>query len=184
MSRIKIFTLFSMMCVSLSSCKTYICPEFDDSLLDKQWIPFYLNDSIYYSSNANDTLMFVVIRYKVEDPVKYQNSKECFYPSSYSTNEINGISISESSNSLSVSFGNDKEYYNPWWTGIVENDNRSHSESNKEFNGVIYSFVFEVEDLSGNRRIDRFVKAGYHGIIEFHDKDTGLTWTQVTNTSR
>lgn len=168
------------MSFSLSSCKSkFACPEFDVSLLNKEEISFLLNDTIYYSSNTNDTLMFIVVDFIVKAPVVLSGrNKECYYPASYSTNEINGISINEI-DYWNFSFGDDKEYIFPWWTGIVENDNKCQYTKDKEFNGVVYSFVFEAEDLSGNRRIDRFVKVANRGIIEFHDKATGLTWRQV-----
>ena len=179
-NRTKFLTIVAIICVSLSSCKpSFVCPGIDLSLLDRKDISFRLNDSIYYSSNTNDTLLFIVVDFNVEEPILLKGEKECYYSASYTTNEINGISISESSLFWTVSFGNDKEYDFPWWTGIVENDNKCQYTENKEFDGVIYSFVFEAEDLSGNRRIDRFVKVANHGIIEFHDKVTGLTWTQV-----
>jgi len=176
----KYFIIVAIMSVSLSSCKTkFVCPEFDVSLLNKEEISFLLNDTIYYSSNTKDTLMFIVVGFNVEDPILFRKEKACYYPASYTTNEINGISINEKSAFWCVSFGNDKEYNFPWLTGIVENDNKSYFAENKEYNFVVYSFVLEVEDLSGNRRIDRFIKVANHGIIEFHDKTTGLTWRQI-----
>ena len=177
----KFIIILAIVCVStINSCKhNFVCPEFDLSLLDREEISFLLNDTIYYSSNTHDTLMFIVADFNVEDPIALRGEKKCFYPASYTTNEINGISINESSLFWTVSFGNDKEYHFPLWTGIVENDNKCQYFENKEFNNVIYSFVFEVEDLSGNRRIDRFVKVANLGIVEFHDKQTDLTWRQI-----
>ena len=59
------------------------------------------------------------------------------FPASYTTSEINGISISEAYLFWNVSFGNDKEYDFPWLTGIVENDNKSQYNETK----YIYCFV-------------------------------------------
>ena len=77
-----------------------------------------------------------------------------------------------------VTFGKDKGY-DLFSASEVKNDLRQHFTENKQINGITYSGVWEVEDLSVKRRINRFVKVDYHGIIEFHDKQTGLTWTQV-----
>jgi hypothetical protein len=164
------------------SCKSKGCPEFD--LLDKSIISFRLNDTIYYKSDMNDTLILVVFDFYAEEArdgewdIVYWE-EDCYPSASYITNENRGISIKESSNiGLTVSFCVDKEYF-LWGKEEIENDRRMQFVSNGQINGIAYSYIIEVEDLSSQRRIDRFIKVENYGIIEFHDRDTGLTWTQM-----
>jgi hypothetical protein len=79
---------------------------------------------------------------------------------------------------MSISFCEDNPYTFLLYTFEKENDMKCVRETNKEIEGIIYPFILEVEDLSGQRRIDRFIKVDACGITEFHDRSTGLTWTQ------
>jgi hypothetical protein len=172
------YLIIAVLSVILNSCKQNYC-QFD--LSDKGFISFRLNDTVYYNSNTNDTLILVIIDFCTEDEV---SGYHCYAGASYATNECNGISIKESTIFLDslVTFGKDKGY-DLLSSQEIKNDFRQHFSENKQINGVTYSGVLEVEDLSGNRRIDRFTKVNYHGIIELHDKITDLTWHQILKAS-
>ena len=57
-------------------------------------------------------------------------------------------------------------------------DDCEKEESDTVINGLSYR-KYVVRDISGERRIDRYIKLDYRGIIEFHDKSAGLTWKQI-----
>ncbi|MDR0789438.1 MAG: hypothetical protein LBO06_01440 [Bacteroidales bacterium] len=82
---------------------------------------------------------------------------------------------------IQVSFGQEVNYTFPWRASsvIVENDMSMFYENGKEIRGRVYQYVMEVKDKSNRRRIDKFIKVGYYGILEFHDKETNLTWVQL-----
>ena len=71
-------------------------------------------------------------------------------------------------------FCNDKAYLRD----DEPKDDCEKEESDTVINGLSYR-KYVVRDISGERRIDRYIKLDYRGIIEFHDKSTGLTWKRI-----
>jgi len=165
--------------ITVVSCK-YNCPGYDTT--DKSNIPFEQNDTIYYISNANDTIKLLVFNTYFEGAsssrglaMDYECSPTAYYEA---IDDKTGVYIKEQHvRVMSVFFNKDTEYKNISYD--IENDMKCKFTTDKKIGEIIYSFVWEVEDLSGNRRIDKFIKVGFHGILEFHDKETGLTWTQI-----
>ena len=165
--------------IAISSCK-YSCPAYDGS--DKSIISFRQNDTITYISSANDTIKLLVFNAFFEGESSWRGlamDYECVPEAYYEAlDNKTGIYIKEQDASLiSVSFCEDTPY-----KGLFdqEHDMKCVPCATKEIGENVYPCVWEVEDLSGQRRIDKFIKVDFHGILEFHDKATGLTWTQKT----
>ena len=174
-----ILLLLSICNIAIISCK-YNCPEYNVS--DKSIIPFIKNDTITYISNANDTIKLLVFNAYFEEAKSWRGlamDYECHPLAYYEAGEgkETGIYIKEQHDwQVSIFFCEDMPY-----KGITfdkENDMKCIGTTNKEIGENVYSFVLEIEDLSGQRRIDKFIKVDFYGILEFHDKATGLTWTQ------
>jgi hypothetical protein len=155
---------------------------------DKVIISFRERDTITYISNHNDTMKLYVNYSFFEGASSFEGfamDYECYPLAYYTTSKdsITNIYIKEQVDSrISVFFIDDSPYNFP--SGIYRNfelsgDMNEIFEDEKEIKGVKYKYVWEVKDLSQNRRIDRFIKVGLHGILEFHDKSTDLTWTQL-----
>ena len=166
------------------SCE-YHCPGFD--INDKSMIPFRLGDSVVYVSNLNDTVKFDVDDFYAEGPSSFKDffvmdyacNPECYYQMISSSNLH--MTIKETyTYCMVICFGKDKPY-----TQIVFHRPPKYVDSYSEHEVFVNSdYVITVNDLSGQRRIDSFTKAPYHGIIEFHDKQTDLTWTKMINVSK
>jgi hypothetical protein len=183
---IKITFLFCIIII-LFSCKfTYHCDGYDIS--NKFIISFREGDTITYVSNHNDTMKLYVNYTFFEGPSSFKGfgmDYECHPLALYTTSKdsITNIYLKEQYDyRISIIFIDDLPYNFP--SGIYRNfeqagDASGTFEVEKEINGVKHKYVWEVEDLSQNRRIDKFTKVSNHGIIEFHDKDTDLTWTQL-----
>jgi hypothetical protein len=76
---------------------------------------------------------------------------------------------------MEILFGVDRPY-----SQVVFHRPPRYENSHFEYEVFVNAdYVITVNDLSGKRRISSFVKAPYRGIVEFHDKQTGLTWTQM-----
>ena len=160
-----------------ASC-TYHCPGYDIS--QKQMIPFRLGDSVVYVSNLNDTLIFDVDDFFAEGPSSFKGlamdvdcSPKCYYKMISRSNLQLTIKETETW-SMEICFGENGTYKQVVFhlpSGYV---------SSLEYETFVDSdYIIRVNDLSGNRRINSFVKALFRGIIEFHDKQTGLIWTQI-----
>jgi hypothetical protein len=78
-------------------------------------------------------------------------------------------------------FGNDAPYTFHFRTHEKANDLKCICTVNKAIAGNVYPLVMEVEDLSGQRHVNKFIKVDFYGILEFQDKITGLTWKQDIN---
>jgi len=163
----------------ICSCK-YNCPGYDKS--DRLLISFRQNDTIIYISNTSDTIKLLVFNEYFEEKKYFRGlymDVECNPLAYYEALDSNtSIYLKESHDwQLSVIFCEDKPY-----KGITfdkENDFKCIKTTNKKIGENFYPFVFEIEDLSSQRRIDRFTKVDFYGIVEFHDKKTGLTWMQI-----
>lgn len=160
------------------SC-TYHCPGYD--INDKNRIPFRLGDSVVYVSNLSDTLIFDVNDFYANEAGSFKGflimdvdcSGECYYKmsSSYPLQ----MTIKETHTwSMEICFGENGTYEQ-----VVFHLPSGYISSLGYETFVDSDYIIRVNDLSGNRRINSFVKAPYRGIIEFHDKQTGLTWTQI-----
>ena len=175
----KVRLLYVCCCIAISACK-YTCPRYDGD--DKSIISFSRSDTITYISNANDTIKLLVFNTYFEKENSWRGLSmdiDCRPQAYYEAldNKTN-IYIKEQHDwQLTVFFCEDTPY-----RGITfdkENDLKCVNTTNKKVGEKIYQFVWEIEDLSAQRRIDRFIKTDFHGILEFHDKKTNLTWTQL-----
>jgi hypothetical protein len=162
-----------------ASC-TYHCPGYD--INDKNQIPFRLGDSVMYVSNLNDTAIFDVDDFYAEGPNSWKGfamdvdcRPECYYHMTSGSNLQ--LTIKERQTwSMEIRFGEDRPY-----SQVVYHLPSGNVNSHYEFETFVNKpdYVTTVNDLSGKRRVSSFVKAPFRGIIEFKDKQTGLTWTQI-----
>ena len=166
--------------LGISSCG-YNCSGYD--LFDKSVISFRLEDVIVYESNIHDTIKITVTDFYAEGTTKTKGvytTYECNPQAYYSTSGDDFLVIKEvHKGRIQVYFCDDDAY-----SLLFKSEEKSKNQNvkftqNKDINGITFSFVWEVEDLSGKRRIDKFIKADSLGIVEFHDKNTGLTWSQL-----
>ena len=173
-----------MIIIGLVSCK-YECPGYD--LNDKSGIAFRLGDSVVYVSNNNDTLTFVVDDFYAEGPNSWRGfamdidcSPKCYYEMTSLSNPQMIIKETQTWK-LDISFCNDKLYDNVVFirNNVTKHDFDYEIIGNYQRDTITFYGVIKVNDLSGQRDIDNFMKAINYGIIEFHEKRTGLTWTQI-----
>jgi hypothetical protein len=179
-----IVILFIIIGILQNSCVcTYYCPGYDTS--DKSSISFRLNDSITYISNVNDTVSFIVTDFYADGPSEKRScypDVQCCDGAYYSTNKVNGIYIKEENTGCNyrISFCDDKIFESALWhSHIIDGDMSILQNQDTVVAGINYSQVCVVQDLSGERRIDKFILLKYYGVLQFHDKQTGLTWTQL-----
>jgi hypothetical protein len=183
---IKLTFLFCIIIILLSCKYRYYCDGYDIS--NKTIISFREGDTIIYVSNHNDTMQLYINNSFFEGPSSFEGfamDYECFPLAYYITSKdsMTNIYIKEQDGSRMFVLFMDALPYN-FPTGIYRNfeqagDTNGTFEIEKEIRGVKYKYVWDVKDLSKNRRIDRFIKVSMHGILEFHDKNTDLTWTQL-----
>lgn len=166
--------LLLVICI-VNSCITARCPGYD--LNDYRYISFRLGDTLTYVSNKSDTIHLVVIDffsrgyYEFKAPPDYEYNLDTYYQ----TDTQQGISIKEHIMYITgARFCNDKAYLK----ADEPKDDCEKEELDTVINGLSYR-KYVVRDISGERRIDRYIKLDYRGIIEFHDKSTGLTWKQI-----
>jgi alpha-amylase/alpha-mannosidase (GH57 family) len=179
---------------SFSSCK-HPCPGYDAN--DKSIIPFRLDDEILYRSDNGDELILIVTDYYITQPHEikvFAPDYGCIANSYYiAMDEGSTMQIEEDheltnynftdkiASSLTITF-NDTDIYNNVGTVYeydVKMDYMFSEEVDAIRDGFKYNKLWIIRDTSGNRSIDYFVKGTHHGIIEFHDKVTDLTWKQV-----
>jgi hypothetical protein len=173
--------IFYIMVLSMifASCGEYQCPGYDINYKSK--IPFRLGDSVVYVSNLNDTVVFDVDDFYAEGPTTLKKSfarqgcsPKCYYQMTSRSNLQMAIKETDTW-SLEVCFGENKPY-----TQVVFHRPPRYENSHFEYEVFVNAdYVITVNDLSGERRINSFIKAPFLGIIEFHDRQTGLTWTQI-----
>jgi hypothetical protein len=182
MKKVFYTVILNMIAIGLIGCK-YKCHGYD--LNDKSVISFRLDDNVVYVSNNNDTLKFVVDDFYADGPFSFRGlymdvecRPECYYKMTSLSNPQMTIKEAQTWN-LEISFCEDQPYKNV--IHGVNEDFRYEDLGNFPIDTITYYGVVKVYDLSGQRRIDSFMKAIEHGIIEFHDKQTDLTWTQIKN---
>ena len=174
----KKFICIVMLNMIFVSC-TYHCPGYD--INDKNQIPFRLGDTVVYVSNLNDTVIFDVDDFYAEGNSSFKSfpvmdvfcDPECYYKMTSRSNLKMTIKETET-RMMEICFGEDKPYEQ-----VVSHIQPKYVSSYSKYE--VYSnndFIITVNDLSGERNIDSFIKAPFRGIIEFHDKQAGLTWTQ------
>ena len=178
----KKFFYIIMLNMVFVSCK-YHCPGYD--INNKNRIPFRFGDCVVYVSNLNDTLRFVVDDFYADEPSSFTTGfpvmdivcrSECYYKMISKSNLQMTIKETDTQTwSMEICFGGDNPYKD-----VVFNKPPYYENSSSEYNVFIdANEVITVNDLSRKRRIDSFIKAPYRGIIEFHDNQTDLTWTQI-----
>jgi hypothetical protein len=123
-----------------------------------------------------DTLVLLVTDFYASEGYErkgFFTTYECISSAYYFANGNNNISIRENDNSrdIVVSFCGDEKYDLRWQS--VTKDNDYYVDFSMDI------VVWQVMDLSDQRRINKFTKVANRGITEFHDKATGLTWTQI-----
>jgi hypothetical protein len=168
--------VLSVLC--LTSCITAKCPGYD--LNDFRQISFRKGDTLTYVSNQLDTIHLIVNDFYSKGYYEFSSypDYECDYDTYYQTNIENDISIKEHvTYGMSVKFCNDNEYKITSGNYIKKNDYEMEV-SDTVFDGISCK-KYLVKDLSFNRRINTFVKVDFCGIVEFYDKVTSLTWTQI-----
>ena len=171
--------IYVLVLIILTSCVTIRCPGFDDN--DRSQLSYRAGDSLCYVSNQHDTINLVVTTYHNSGPYEVKSVPDyvCSVDAYYVTSSYQGLCIQEHLKDVvpcPVKFGNDPEY-----------DVQYLSEVNGDFKATIQDTTYhdmsclkcDVEDLSGKRRISRYVKMEFLGIIEFFDKTTGLTWKLI-----
>ena len=184
MKKIFYIGLLHMIIIELVSCN-YQCPGYD--LNDKSEISFRLGDSIIYKSNNNDTLIFVVDDFYAEGPNSWRGlamdidcSPKCYYKMTSLSNPQ--MTITETQTwKLNICFCDDKPYDNVIFirNNVTKRDFDYEIIGNYQRDTITFYGVTKVNDLSGQRNINNFIKAINHGIIEFYEKQTDLTWTQI-----
>ena len=168
-----------MLSVLFASCE-YHCPGYDTT--NKERIPYRLGDSVVYVSNLNDTLILDVDDFYAEGPSSFTSfpvmdvfcNPECYYKMLSRSDPQITIKETQTVN-MSICFCEDTPYEQVVF-------HRPPSYVNSYFEYEIFvddDYIIRVNDLSNKRRINSFIKAPYRGIIEFHDKQTGLVWTQI-----
>jgi hypothetical protein len=183
-NKIIIILLFIIIELLQNSCvHTYYC--FGYNISNKQGISFRLNDTITYISNTNDTILLIVTDFYADSPREikgFYTTFNCCDGAYYSTNKVNGIYIKEEDTGCSykISFCEDK-IFSPisWHSHVIDDDMSIEQVQNADIAGLIYPQVLFAQDLSRKRRIDKFILLEYHGVLQFHDKQTDLTWTQL-----
>jgi hypothetical protein len=168
--------LLSVLC--LTSCITAKCPGYE--LNDFRVISFRYGDTLTYVSNQLDTIHLIVNDFHCKGSYEFSSypDYECDFDTYYQTDIKNDISIKEHiTYGMSVQFCKDNEYKINSGNYIKKGDYEMEV-LDTVFNGISCQKYF-VKDLSFNRRINTFVKVDFCGIIEFHDKVTGLTWVQI-----
>jgi len=168
----------SLVILCLTSCITARCPGYD--LNDFQLISFRNGDTLTYVSNQLDTIYLIVTNFYSKGYYEFSSypDYECDLDTYYQTDIKNEISIKEHiTYGMSVQFCNDNEYKIALGNYTKKDDYRV------EVLDTIFNDIsckkYLVEDLSYNRRINKFVKVDFCGIIEFQDEATGLTWVQI-----
>ena len=167
-----------------AGCFEYSCPEFDYS--DYENISYRLNDTIKYVSLESDTLILIVSSFEAMEQQNWTGcvmDYECPGQAKYIAYVDNAPIISENfmHNKFEIGFYNDSIYKFGIYglADTIKNDLCRVRYKNYEINGINYKLIFEVKDLSGSRRIDRFIKASGKGIVEFHEKINDITWRQI-----
>ena len=153
-------SLLLVMCI-VNSCITARCHGYD--LNDYRYISFRLGDTLTYVSNKSDTIHLVVIDffskgyYEFKAPPDYR----CDLDTYYQTDTQQGISIKEHIMYITgARFCNDKAYLRD----DEPKDDCEKEESDTVINGLSYR-KYVVRDISGERRIDRYIKLDYQCII-------------------
>ena len=167
-----------LLVLCLTSCIKAKCPGYD--LNDFYTIPFRYGDTLTYISNQFDTIHLIVNDFYSRGAYEFTSypDYDCDLDTYYQTDIKNGISIKEHiTYGISVQFCNDVSYKTTS-SNYTEKDNYKVEVSSITVDNILVRKYF-VTDLSFNRRIDRFTKIDTYGIIEFHDKTTGLTWKQI-----
>ena len=177
---LKITITALILLAGVSSCK-HSCTGYNQA--DKSIIPFKANETITYVSDAGETLNLLVknVYYEADKTWTGKSTDIDCQPKAYyeASDNQSDISLKELHNwDISITCCKDAPYQFHLRISEEEDNFRCRHLRNKEIGGKIYASVWQVEDLSGKRRIDKIRKAAYHGIIEFHDKNTGRTWTQ------
>lgn len=178
----KFFYIMVLNTMIFASC-TYHCPGYDTN--NKNLVPFRLGDSVVYVSNLNDTVIFDVDDFYTEGPSSFKGfamdvdcCPECYYQMTSRSNLQLTIKETETW-SMEIRFGEDRPY-----AQVVYHRPPRYENSHFEYEVFVNAdHVITVNDLSGKRHISSFVKAPYRGIVEFYDKQTGLTWTQTETKS-
>ena len=159
---------------SLTSCRTMYCDGYD--LSDFRAISYRKGDVLTYVSDKSDTIDLEVTKFYNRGPYteKVYMDTECEMDIYYQTETKNDISIKEHYLSLSiyevkVQIGKDKDFF------------FNSCNSNSEILDTVYNgkhcWMFIKKDATS--RFSRVVRMEYRGIIEFHDKVTGLTWRLI-----
>lgn len=168
--------LFSTLC--LTSCITASCPGYD--LNDFRLISFRQGDTLTYVSNQLDTILLIVNDFHSKGPYKFSSypDYECDLDTYYQTNIKDDISIKEHiTYGMSVQFCNDNEYK------ITSGNYIKKDDFEMEVQDTVFNNIsgkkYLVKDLSDRRRINTFIKVDFCGVVEFHDKVTGLAWKQL-----
>lgn len=162
----------------LSSCVTAHCPGYD--LNDFRLISFRQGDTLTYTSNRLDTIHLIVNNFYSRGYYEFSSypDYECDLDTYYQTNMKNDISIKEHiTYGMSIQFCNDNEY-KITSGNYTKKDDYEMEVSDTIFNDISCKKYF-VKDLSSNRRITKFIKMDFCGIIEFYDEITELTWIQI-----
>ena len=169
-------SLLAVLC--LISCITAKCPGYD--LNDFRRISFRQGDTLTYISNQSDTIHLIVNDFHSKGYYEFSSypDYECDLDTYYQTDIKKDISIKEHiTYGMSVRFCNDNEYK------ITSGNYTKKDDYKMEVSDTVVNDISckknLVEDLSLNRRINRFVKVDFCGIVEFQDKVTGLTWVQI-----
>ena len=160
----------------LTSCITAKCPGYD--LNDFRLISFRYGDTLIYISNQLDTIHLIVNDFYSKGYYEFSSypDYECDLDTYYKTDIKDDISIKEHiTYGMSVQFCSDNEYK------ITSGYYTKKGDYEMEVSDTVFNDIsgkkYLVKDLSFKRRINTFVKVDFCGIIEFHDKVTGLTWT-------
>jgi len=177
---LKITITALILLAGVSSCK-HSCAGYDNT--DKSIIPFSPKDTITYISDTGETLKLLVHKVYHEETKTWKGSSsgiDC-QPKAYyeAADSQSDITLKELHNwDITVTFCKDAPYQFHLRISEEADNFKCRHLKNREIGGKVYASVWQLEDLSGKRRIDKIRKTAYHGIIEFHDKNTGRTWTQ------
>lgn len=193
--------LCSLILILMTSCFGETnCPRYPESKLN--WLPYKLNDVILFADQS-DTIEFIIEETFLSDAYSSKNNCKCTCEANalFRTGINNSIDIKIEAYSIYDVDRTNYEYYMIKYGGDFYSAQRSdYFYFSDENNGIIIETIPEftvgdkayydvlileldtIDDNSLNSRdpdIWKLIIAESVGIIQFHDRKSGKTWSKV-----